>query len=127
MLKIVYTSPEKLTPNDYNPNSHSSKSFDLLLYSIKEFGFTQPIVVNRSDNTIVDGENRWRCAMILGMTMVPVCYVALNPEQMKIATVLHNRARGTEIEQMIIDIEKSLENSGVDVTSVLQKRKNNQS
>lgn len=127
MLKIVYMNPEQLNPNDYNPNSHSSRSFDLLLYSIKEFGFTQPIIVNKPDMTIVDGENRWRCSMILNMPMVPVCFVNLTPEQMKIATILHNRARGKEIESLVQNIEIDIASAGVDVEKVFQKKKSDKS
>lgn len=39
--------------------------------SIKRFGFGSPIVV-RSDGTLIAGETRWKAALLLGLTVIPV-------------------------------------------------------
>lgn len=101
-LKIVYVPVDSIRPNTYNPNRQSDHDFDLLLRSIQEDGFTQPIIVNdgtkapECKNMIVDGEHRWRAAKHLGMKKVPVTFVPFTLEQMKISTLRHNRARGSE-------------------------------
>ena len=74
-LHIEYVKVDDIYPNDYNPNTHDADSFDLLIKSLLYFGFTQPIVVNRSTMQIVDGENRYRAACVIGYEMVPVCFV----------------------------------------------------
>ena len=79
-LVIEYVNPLDLMPNEYNPNSHSTKSFDLLLRSLALFGFTQPIVVEKNTMTIVDGEHRWRASCVLDLEEVPVCFIDLTPE-----------------------------------------------
>ena len=95
-LKIEYVKTDSIKPNDYNPNRQSKRDFDLLKRSITEDGFTQPIIVHRESKAIVDGEHRWRAGRDLGMKEVPVVFVDMTSEQMRISTLRHNRARGSE-------------------------------
>lgn len=100
-LNIEYVSVEDIYPNDYNPNSHTAESFDLLVKSLLYFGFTMPIVVNRSDMKIVDGENRYRAACIIGYKLIPVCFVDFDEEKLRYATIMHNAARGHDNGEMM--------------------------
>jgi ParB-like chromosome segregation protein Spo0J len=95
-LKVEYVEIDSVKPNAYNPNRQSQRDFELLLRSMREDGFTQPIVVQRATNEIVDGEHRWRGAREIGMLKVPCVFVDMTPEQMRISTLRHNRARGSE-------------------------------
>ena len=79
---------------------------------MEEDGFTQPIVAAKSSTPardgsegfkIVDGEHRWRAANTLGFDEVPVAVVPMSEEQAKIATLRHNRARGSEDVASIAD------------------------
>lgn len=56
-LKIEYVSVDSIRPNDYNPNRQSDHEFELLLKSMQEDGFTQPILCHKS-RVFVDGEHR---------------------------------------------------------------------
>lgn len=100
-LNIDYVNVDEIYPNDYNPNTHDADSFDLLIKSILYFGFTQPIVVNRGNMQIVDGENRYRAACVIGYQMVPVCFVDFDEEKLKYATIMHNMARGHNNNEMM--------------------------
>lgn len=95
-LKVSYEKLDDLRPNSYNPNRQSDRDFELLCRSMKEDGFTQPIVAIKEGKIIVDGEHRWRAAKKLGYTEVPVVLVDMTVEQMRISTLRHNRARGSE-------------------------------
>lgn len=95
-LEVTYLPVDALKPNDYNPNRQSEHDFELLLRSIEDDGFTQPIVVHGPSKTIIDGEHRWRACKALGYDEVPVVLTDMTPEQMRIATLRHNRARGSE-------------------------------
>lgn len=100
-LAIEYLDIGAVTPNDYNPNRQSDHDFELLKRSMHEDGFTQPIIVLRTPDAtgrhiIVDGEHRWRAARDLGVSRIPVAMVDMTVEQAKIATLRHNRARGSE-------------------------------
>jgi ParB-like chromosome segregation protein Spo0J len=95
---------EQLTANGWNPNVQAPPEHRLLKTSILENGWTQPIVArDQSDGTyeVVDGYHRWTIAAdkdvaALSDGLVPV--VVLPPTDAataRMATVRHNRARGT--------------------------------
>lgn len=107
-IKIEYVETSTLNPNSYNPNKHNTTSFDLLIQSIRLFGFTQPIVVRKGTNEIIDGEHRWRAAAVLDYERIPVVFIELTDDEMKMATIIHNRARGTENAELIHEIEEKL-------------------
>jgi ParB/RepB/Spo0J family partition protein len=111
-LVIEYVPIESVKPNEYNPNRMSEKDFELLLRSMREDGFTQPVIVQRETRVIVDGEHRWRAAAHLGMTTLPVVLVSMSPEQARIATLRHNRARGAEDLQLSAEVLRDLEKLG---------------
>lgn len=94
-LQIEYVPTDSIKPNSYNPNRQKEREFELLCRSMEEDGFTQPIVVQRSSREIVDGEHRWRAARHFKMAEVPVVFVDMTDEQMKLSTLSHNRARGS--------------------------------
>lgn len=100
-LAIDYVSVDDIMPNDYNPNTHTADSFDLLIKSLLYFGFTQPIVVHRPTMKIVDGENRYRAACVIGYKLVPVCFVDFDDEKLRYATIMHNMARGHNNDEMM--------------------------
>lgn len=69
-MKITYMTPNELVPYDKNPRIND-ESVDLVANSIREFGFKQPIVVDK-DNIIIAGHTRWKAAKQLGLKEVPV-------------------------------------------------------
>jgi ParB-like chromosome segregation protein Spo0J len=88
----------------------------LLKISIIEDGWTQPIVVN-SDYSIVDGFHRWTVSatpQIHALTdgLVPVVILKEKSQSDKqMATIRHNRARGThgvlEMSNIVVDLVES--------------------
>jgi DNA modification methylase len=73
---------ERVKPYQRNPRQNDG-AVDAVAASIKEFGFRQPIVVDK-DGVIVVGHTRWKAAQKLGLKDVPV-HVAkdLTPDQAK--------------------------------------------
>lgn len=112
VLEVEYVPTDSLFPNAYNPNRQSDREFDLLLKSMEEDGFTTPVVAQRKTKMIVDGEHRWRAATRLGIKEIPVAFVDMTPEQMRIATLRHNRARGSEDVELSIKILQDLRELG---------------
>ena len=110
-LAIEYVPLDAVKPNEYNPNRQSEHDFELLVKSMREDGFTQPIICQR-DGTIVDGEHRWRAAHAMGMEEIPVVFVDMTPEQMRIATLRHNRARGSEEIELTAQVLRDLRELG---------------
>jgi ParB-like chromosome segregation protein Spo0J len=111
-LAIEYVSIDSIKPNNYNPNRQSEHDFELLIKSMEEDGFTQPIIVQKATKMIVDGEHRWRAASVLGYKEIPVVYVDMTPEQMRIATLRHNRARGSEDMELSVQVLRDLQELG---------------
>lgn len=111
-LEIVYVAIDAIKPNGYNPNRQDDREFQMLRESMAEDGFTQPIVVCRSTNEIVDGEHRWRAARAAELQTVPVVYVDMTPDQMRISTLRHNRARGAEDQELSAQVLRDLRELG---------------
>lgn len=110
-LEVTYVPMDQVYPNEYNPNRQSEHDFALLCSSMEEDGFTTPIVVNKSGE-IVDGEHRWRAATALGFGEIPVVYVDMSKEQMRISTIRHNRARGSHDLELEAQVLRDLQQLG---------------
>lgn len=108
-LEVEYVELDSIRPNTYNPNRQDEETLDLLCKSITEDGFTQPVVVRRSTREIVDGG---RAARRLGMTQLPIVLVDMTDEQMKVATLRHNRARGSEDIELGNEVLRDLQRLG---------------
>lgn len=89
-MNIVEKKLSEIKPYERNPR-RNDEAVKYLLESIKQFGFKQPIVVDR-DGVIVAGHTRFKAAKQLGMTEVP-CVVAddLTPEQIKAFRLADNK------------------------------------
>ncbi len=62
---------EKLIPYARNSRTHNDEQIAQIVASIKEFGFTNPILIG-DDDVIIAGHGRLMAAQRLGMTEVPV-------------------------------------------------------
>ena len=143
-LRVFYIPHGMISPNQYNPNRQSEFEFELLLKSMSEDGFTQPIVTRplftdvqareamglpadashkdidwlaaayklKSGFMVVDGEHRWKAARELGYADVPCVVTYMTDAQMRIATLRHNRARGTEDIALTAEVLRDLEKLG---------------
>jgi ParB-like chromosome segregation protein Spo0J len=69
-VKIEKRSIDKLIPYAANSRTHSDAQVAQIAGSIKEFGWTNPILVD-GDNTIIAGHGRLLAARKLGMKDVP--------------------------------------------------------
>ena len=111
-LVVEYVPIDSIRANSYNPNRQSEHDFELLCKSIAADGFTQPVIVNKSTNEIVDGEHRWRACRALGFSEVPIVYTNMSAEQMRISTLRHNRARGSEDAGLVTELFRELAQMG---------------
>jgi hypothetical protein len=67
---------------------------------------------------IVDGEHRWRAMNQMGFKTIPVVFVDMTDQQMKISTIRHNRARGSEDVELSIQVLRDLRELGALDTAV---------
>lgn len=90
-LKVVYESIGKITPYERNARVHDETQIDQIVNSIKEFGFTNPILID-ANNIIVAGHGRYEAALKLGMEMVPTIKLGhLTNEQRRAYTIADNQ------------------------------------
>ena len=78
-------------PYERNPRKND-QAVDAVAASLKEFGFRQPIVVD-GDGVIIAGHTRYKAALKLGLSQIPV-HVAtdLTPEQIKAYRIADNKS-----------------------------------
>lgn len=69
-MKVKEWEIDKIKPYENNPRQNED-AVDKVAASIKEFGWQQPIVVDR-DGVIIVGHTRWKAAKQLGLTTAPV-------------------------------------------------------
>ena len=79
---------DKIIP--YINNPRKNLNVDKVASSIKEFGFQQPIVIDKT-NTIVVGHTRYEAAKKLGINKVPVQIADLTDTQAKAYRIADNR------------------------------------
>jgi ParB-like chromosome segregation protein Spo0J len=71
--------------------THSKKQLRKIAESIREFGFTNPILIN-TENTIVVGHGRVEAARLLNLKQVPtICLENLTAAQMRAYVLADNR------------------------------------
>lgn len=100
---IHYT---KIYANDYNPNIVAPKELELLYISIKNDGYTMPVVVCPDGNgrfVIVDGYHRYfvmqkyKDIQERNKGYLPCTVLDKNLAERMAATIRHNRARGAHL------------------------------
>ena len=102
-IEIKYLDIADIKPYKNNPRKND-KAVDIVEKSIKEFGFKNPIVLDKN-NEIIVGHTRLRAAKKIGLTEVPVIFAEeLTPEQVKAFRIMDNKS--SEIAKWDFDLLK---------------------
>lgn len=118
---VLWVKQDTVFANEYNPNHVASPEMKLLHTSIKEDGYTMPIVTYDMQNgtrEIVDGFHRNRVAREYSDIQsrihgyLPVTTLNKPLEERVAATIRHNRARGTHGIRPMSDIVVNLSRQG---------------
>ena len=86
-LKVVYRQVADLIPYARNARTHSDEQVTRIASSIKEFGFTNPILID-GDNGIIAGHGRLMAAKKLGLREVPTIELSGMTDAQKRAYIL---------------------------------------
>ena len=116
-MQIEKRQLSELIPYINNSRKHSDDQVTQIAASIKEFGWTNPILVD-GDNGIIAGHGRIMAAKKLGMTEVPVIELAhLSKEQRKALIIADNKlALNSDWDSNLLAIElKDLQDLGFDL------------
>jgi site-specific DNA-methyltransferase (adenine-specific) len=117
-MKIEQRPIEKLIPYINNSRKHSDEQVAQIAASIKEFGWTNPILVD-GDNGLIAGHGRLLAARKLGMDKIPVIELAhLSENQKKALIIADNKlALNSDWDNNLLMIELSeLNNDDYDLS-----------
>jgi ParB-like chromosome segregation protein Spo0J len=113
---------EKLVANEYNPNNVAPPEMDLLYQSIKEDGYTMPVVVyyHKEEDVyeIVDGFHRYTVMMMCQdifereKGLMPCSIIEKPISERMASTIRHNRARGNHNVDLLSNIIAELVDMG---------------
>lgn len=90
MHKIEYAHPADLQPYEVNNKRHGEEQVQKIADSIREFGFTQPIVVGKFD-VIIIGHGRHAAAQKLGLGSVPIIRLDIPEKDERKLRLLDNK------------------------------------
>ena len=106
--KITLMALTDITPYENNPRNNE-EAVEKVANSIKEFGFNQPIVVDK-DNVIIVGHTRYLAAQELGLTEAPVIVAGnLSDEQARAYRLADNKTgelAGWDFEKLALELEQ---------------------
>lgn len=89
-MEIIYKHPDALIEYEGNVRRNDA-GVAKVAESIKEFGFLQPIMIDRS-NVIIAGHTRLKAAKRLGLEKVPCIISDLSEEDAKLARIIDNKS-----------------------------------
>lgn len=114
---------EKIQANSYNPNSVAPPEMKLLYQSIKEDGYTMPVVCyylpDIDKYEIVDGFHRYtimkkhKDIFEREHGCLPVVVIDKDENNRMASTIRHNRARGSHSIELMTNIVSELVKSGM--------------
>jgi DNA modification methylase len=110
-MQIKLAEISNIKPYENNPRKLSDQAIEKVAMSLKEYGFRQPIVVDK-DMVIVAGHTRYRASKKLGLKQVPISVIDnLTEEQINAYRIADNRtAEESEWDNELLKMEiKELE------------------
>lgn len=119
-MQIEKRNISELNPSKYNPRIMPSAEMQKLEKSIKEFGYCEPIIINK-DNTVIGGHQRLEALKKLNNTKsIEVVVVDLDKKREKALNIALNRIHGTwdmnKLGEILVDLQDlpELELTGLD-------------
>jgi len=126
MLKIEYMPINQLRPNMRNPRKND-ENVDRVVKSIEAFGWTNPILVRKADNTVIAGHTRLKAAIKKGMDEVPVVKLDLDETDANVYMLADNKLveraewDGLKLAEMFAELDQlnvDLELTGFDKVEI---------
>ena len=117
-MNVEYMAPSELIPYGKNAKRHPAEQVKLIANSIKQFGFQQPIVVDK-DNVVVIGHGRLLASKRLKLAQVPVVRVDnLTEDQIRALRLADNSVAESEwnldlLAEEIADIDLDMGDFGI--------------
>lgn len=126
-LNIVYKQIKQLKPYKNNAKKHNKEQIVKIANSIKEFGFTQPVIIDKN-NSVVAGHGRILGAKKAGLKEVPtVCLEELTEEQIKAYRLVDNKLNESEWDKNLLKqsldeiLEMNMEVFGFETDALIEQ------
>jgi site-specific DNA-methyltransferase (adenine-specific) len=107
-MELIKKKVSDLIPYINNSRTHSEEQITQLISSIKEFGFTNPILIDK-ENSIIAGHGRLLAVKRLGHEEVPCIIISgLTKTQIKALIIADNQLAlnaGWDLEKLSVEIE----------------------
>ena len=111
-LGIKYLKRDQLIPYVNNSRTHDNNQVKQIASSIKEFGFTNPVLIDE-DNGIIAGHGRLLAADLLGLDEVPtITLEGLSEAQRKAYVIADNQLAlnaGWDLDSLKVEIDRLTE------------------
>lgn len=129
VYNVIAVKLEDIQANSYNPNSVATPEMKLLYQSIKEDGYTMPIVCYKLENgkyEIVDGFHRYTIMKLHKDIYdreggcLPVVVIDKDISNRMASTIRHNRARGSHSIELMSNIVAELVQAGMSDAWILK-------
>ena len=116
-MKIEKVDIHTLISPDYNPRQITDEAMESLKNSLDEFGYIDPLIVNRVNNHVVGGNQRLHALKELGYSEVDVIFIN-EPDLVreKAINVRLNNSSGEWDADKLDNVFKDLELTGFDIT-----------
>lgn len=123
-LKVENIAVKDIVPYEKNTKKHDDTQIDNVAESIKQYGFVQPLVVDKN-NVVVIGHCRLLAAKKLKIAEVPcVCVDDLTEEQVKALRIVDNKSNESDWLNDILEMElPEVDLSAFDFDFGLDKKK----
>lgn len=120
-MKIENKPIGRIYPYGKNAKKHPEKQIDKIADSIREFGFNQPIVVDKN-NVIIVGHGRYLAAKRLELMEVPVLTVDIPEDKAKAYRLADNKLNESDWDMKLVVSElKELDFTDIDLTGFDRK------
>lgn len=126
-MDVIEVPITKLKFAPYNPRVHPDQAIKKLVDSIKFFGFTNPVLVQKSSFTIIAGHARVKAATLRGMKKVPAILLDLDDEKAMAYNIADNRLQDetsfdfSGLADLLLDLDTgffNLEMTGFDLEEI---------
>lgn len=115
-MEVKQTKISEIKPYSKNAKKHPKKQIEQVAASIKEFGFNQPLVVDKQGVLIV-GHGRLEAAKLLGLKEVPTIVADISEAQAKAYRLADNKLNESDWEMsLVIEELKDLSPELLDLT-----------
>ena len=116
-MQVVMRKIRDLKPYKNNAKKHPKEQVNRIAESIKEFGFTQPVLIDKH-NEVVVGHGRILGAKQAGLKEVPTVMLEdLTEEQIKAYRLIDNKLNESDWDYMLLDQEvEQLLQSDIDMS-----------